>query len=454
MAIRTAILAKRNIGRGDKVLIKHGGTPSFFADLLAVWNVGACAACLNPAITEPELLNIIDFLKPALVLYGTGQVQCSDLPIPALILDREKSSSSLCSFDVSGHQDDDALILFTSGTTGTPKGVVHTARSLSARLALNQAYIPHKIRQKTLCPLPTHFGHGLIGNSLTALLGGNDLFLTRGGDLRLSAVIGKLIDDNNITFMSSVPAHWKVILKASPPPSRSSLRKVHIGSAPLSVDLWNSVIQWSGTNDVANMYGITETCNWIGGASAASMPPEEGLVGAVWGGSAAILTNTGDICKIGKGEIIVSTPSLMSGYFNLNDLTNQVLENGWFHTGDIGVIDRNGMIKLTGRQKFEINRGGLKVHPEDIDVLLERHPSVLEATAFGVADSIVGQTVAVAVCADTGWKIDIEELQRWCVENLTREKIPEKWFVLSEIPKTDRGKVNRDHVANVCLSKS
>jgi acyl-CoA synthetase (AMP-forming)/AMP-acid ligase II len=171
----------------------------------------------------------------------------------------------------------------------------------------------------------------------------------------------------------------------------------------------------------------------------------------MWGGSAAVLDAEGNVHAQGEGELLVQSPSLMLGYFQLPEQTDAVLRNGWFHTGDIGLIDAKGTIRLTGRQKYEINRGGIKVHPEDIDLLLERHDSVGEACAFALPDEIEGEIVAVAVTSGDGSTINPRALRLWCAERLAREKIPSRWFVVDEIPKTDRGKVNRDNVAAYCM---
>ena len=455
VAKRTGRLSGLGIGRGDRVLILHGGTPSFFADLFAVWNLGGCAACLNPGLTASEVNTITEFLHPRAILVASKQDNISGTKVDTVDLGVETEQKvAKESVGGSGHLDDEALILFTSGTTGTPKGVVHTFRSLLSRIALNQAEISSEDSRVTLSPLPTHFGHGLIGNCLTPLLAGQQLIMVSGSDLKVVARLGELVDQYGVTFMSSVPAMWKLVTKIAKPPVDGTLRRIHIGSAPLSSDLWNLVIEWSGTRKVVNMYGITETANWLGGASAAGMEPEDGLVGRMWGGSAAVLTEEGNILAKGEGEIIVQSPTLMSGYHKRPELNDEVLVNGWFRTGDVGTIGADGIIRLTGRKKFEINRAGLKIHPEDIDILLERHPDVREACAFAVPDAISGEIVGVAVSAVEGQTVDLNALETWCREYLAREKVPEKWFALSEIPKTDRGKINRDIVAAACLDKN
>ena len=167
---------------------------------------------------------------------------------------------------------------------------------------------------------------------------------------------------------------WKLSLKLSKEPRVNHLQCVHVGSAPLSADLWQDIIQWTDTECVVNAYGITETANWTAGISAAEMVPEDGLVGRMWGGNAAVIKANGETKDTGEGELLLQSPSLMSGYFNIPVLTDEVLISGWYRTGDNGSIDKDGIIRLTGRRKSEINRAGAKIQPEELDLLLERHP--------------------------------------------------------------------------------
>jgi acyl-CoA synthetase (AMP-forming)/AMP-acid ligase II len=136
----------------------------------------------------------------------------------------------------------------------------------------------------------------------------------------------------------------------------------------------------------------------------------------------------------------------MSGYLDRPDLTAAVMQDGWLRTGDRGTIDAMRRIWLTGRIKDEINRAGLKVQPAELDFLLETHPSVAEACTFAIDDPISGETVAAAVRLRPGAAGDAETLRAWCRERLRREAVPERWFIVEEIPRTMRGKVNRDAV--------
>ncbi|HWA43814.1 MAG TPA: class I adenylate-forming enzyme family protein [Hypericibacter adhaerens] len=449
---RAAILAGHGLGPGQAALITHGGTPGFFCDLFAVWQCGAIAACANPGLTRDELATVAGFLSPKLLLATDGFAHGQGLSLPILDLKREHGAAEAAAPAglLGGGLDDTALLLFTSGTTGAPKGVAHSYRSILARLALNRAHIGLADLARTLCVLPTHFGHGLIGNCLTPLFAGGDLYLHGAGGLATAAALPQTIDDHAITFMSSVPSFWKIALKAGKPPKGGSLARVHIGSAPLGADLWRQVMGWSGTDRVVNMYGITETANWVAGASAAEGGPEDGLIGRLWGGQAAILTGEGRLLAEGEGEILLQTPSLMQGYWQRPDLTAPVLQAGWFHTGDIGRLDAAGTLRLVGRQKDEINRAGMKINPAEIDLFLERHPQVAEACCFAMADAVSGEILAAAIRTTDNAKLAPADLRAWCLERIRRELVPERWFLLPEIPKTDRGKISRATVRQHC----
>src|SRR5262249_25755222 len=146
--------------------------------------------------------------------------------------------------------EDDALILFTSGTTGDPKGVVHTHRTLRARwMALRQSLGLEKYR-RTLCLLPTHFGHGLICNSLFPWLSGQELFILPPFTTDVVLPLGEILDRNRITFLSSVPSVWRLALRLARPPEAGTVERVFVGSAPLSMHLWQEIQRWAGTREV------------------------------------------------------------------------------------------------------------------------------------------------------------------------------------------------------------
>ena len=267
-----------------------------------------------------------------------------------------------------------------------------------------------------------------------------------------AASLAQTIDTHKISFLSSVPSFWKLALRLSPPPTGTSLRRISIGSAPLSAEVWQGVVDWANGADVANMYGITETANWIAGASSRSGDISDGLLGQLWGGAAAIRTDDDQITATGSGEILLRVPSLMTGYYQRPDLTDKAVRNSWYHTGDSGTLDADGTLRMTGRRANIIIMSGINIFPEELDLLFERHPDVTEACAFGRDDDISGQVVALALSLRDRATATAADLQNWARERLRAEAVPRDIYILEALPKIDRGKLNRALVARACLA--
>jgi acyl-CoA synthetase (AMP-forming)/AMP-acid ligase II len=448
-AIRDRAHALRHTGvvRGDRVAVAHGSPAGMLVDLFAIWRIGALAVLLSKNITANERANVVAAVRPVLWIGAADDGLVPHLP-PATVAADATGASGADEFDDAA-LDEPALILMTSGTTATPKGVVHSRRSLAARITLNIAHIPPDALAETLTLLPMHFGHGLIGNCLTPLFAGARLHLLPDpGPIGL-ARLGPLIDAHGITFLSSVPSLWRVAMKTSPPPQRNSLKRVHVGSAPLSVELWRAIMSWTGTDHVVNMYGITETANWVGGHDAAEAPPADGLVGRAWGGAIRVIGEDDTLLDRGRGEVVVATPGLMQGYLDQPVLTDAAIRGSWFRTGDTGEIDAEGRLSIVGRLKHEINRGGIKVPAEEIDLLLERHPDVAEACAFAHPDPISGETIAVAVVLRAEADSDATALRQWCRGQIRAEAVPEHIRIVDDLPRNERGKLDRRRAAEL-----
>jgi acyl-CoA synthetase (AMP-forming)/AMP-acid ligase II len=434
---------------GDRVGLCHREALSLLVDLFAAWQVGATVVPMSISLLSGERQRLADRFEL--------KVWISDQALPTL------ASLKPASTDHRGGRtnrpsagvelDSPALILLTSGTTAEPKGVVLSKRALFARLCLNIERIGNSILSHSLVMLPLHFGHGLIGNALTPLLAGQKLVLWTEPAIEGLSGLGSLLDKYEITFLSSVPSMWRVALRISKPPTRNSLQRVHVGSEPLPPDLWRAIVAWAGGVPVYNMYGISEAANWICGEDGANCNFTAGSVGHAWGGMIRVEQDEANSpSDRDRGEIIISTPGVMTGYWNDPSGTANAIQHGWFRTGDIGEIDTDGGLRIVGRIKHQINRGGVKISAEEIDALLRDHPDVEDACGFALPDPIAGEVVGAVVIAKDTHQIDPSELKRWCAERVRAEAVPHKILQVSAIPRSERGKVRRDAVREMFLS--
>ena len=182
---------------------------------------------------------------------------------------------------------------------------------------------------------------------------------------------------------------------------------------------------------MCNAYGITETGSWVAGLAQADVPAEDGLIGTGWGAVIKVLRTdqTAELpaadleCQPGEsGYVWLNTPALMKGYFRRDDLTARAVVCGWFLTGDIGCLDDQGRLLLRGRERDEINKGGMKIYPSDIDAVVELHAAAADVCAFALDDAIYGQGVGMAVVLSDGSDAAIGSLHEWMKSRLAEHK--------------------------------
>lgn len=459
---RARALTGLGVGAGDRVLVHYGNTIDFFVDLLAVWSVGGCAVPLDPRLSALELRAIGGAARASLSLWEGAAPPAADalrdvgtrvLDAAAIREERQACEGTAVPLDA------DALILFTSGTTGIPKGVVHTHRGLQTRWRAQRARSGEGTLLRTLCLLPTNFAWGLAGNALYAWLGGNALYLAPAFRSDVLLRSAEICDRHSITYFPTVPSMWRTLVRMAAPPSRGTLQRIACGSGPLPASLWSEVRRWSGVADVTNVYSMSE-CGAIASHSIADGAPEEGLVGAPFDGVEIRIARIGaDVadqdarCPTGEsGAVWVRTPTLMRGYFQRDDLTAEVVREGWFRTGDVGAVDDRGRLHLRGRDKDMINVGGVKVYPADVDGVVEKSGTVLDVCTFPMPDALQGEQVAIAVVLDPARDATLDEVYRWTLSHVAPFQLPKRWYVLDALPRTGPGKLNRKAVADACAS--
>jgi acyl-CoA synthetase (AMP-forming)/AMP-acid ligase II len=404
---REAELRDLGCHEGSCAVLPATSNAEFFVSLFALWRIGACVAPVSPSAAPVEMANIAS-RSGCSYIFRDGKFS------PVFPSEAAPPAGT-------------ALLLYTSGTTSAPKGVMISFAALAAKLAVLAEELPPSILARTLCLVPVSFGHGLIGNSLPALLAGCELHLTEANRHEHLLNLGRVIDSRGITFFSSVPAMWATVLPLADPPRAGTLRRVFCASAGLPVGEWKHVKAWlGGAVDLRNVYGLTEAASWVSSLPEGAVYDQDGLVGMGWGCEFQISP---------EGEVLLKAPYLMSGYHG----EGTAIEEGFLRTGDLGAIE-GGSLRLLGRLKEQINRGGLKVSPAEVELALRAHKAVADAAVFSLPDGVAGELVATAVV--TARPITARELREHCRAFLSEFKIPQKVFFVAEIPRNERGKVD------------
>ena len=449
-------LAAHGIGRGDRVgMALPNGLPTIVA-FLAAGEVGT-AAPLNPAYKEDEFkFYLEDTSAKVLLLPPAGaddaRRAAAASNVPVLTVDIDANGTVTLDGKTGGKPyaapgiDDVALILHTSGSTGRPKRVPlkHKNLSISARnVAESYALTSDDV---SMCVMPLFHVHGLVASTLGTLATGGAVIVP-GKFNPLS--FWNVVRDHGATWYSAVPTMHQLLLArakaGSRPPGAENLRFIRSCSASLPPQVMHDLEAAFGA-PVLEAYGMTEAAHQM---ASNPLPPAARIPGSVGRGTdvqISIMDSEGRHLPPGeRGEVVIKGPNVTGGYENNPEANATSFVDGWFRTGDQGVLDENGYLTLTGRLKEMINRGGEKISPREIDEVLLGHPKVAEAVAFGVPHAAWGEEVAAAVTLNG--EATEAELLAYCKERLADFKRPKQIHITSAIPRTATGKIQRRVVA-------
>src|SRR5579883_349279 len=456
-----ARLAALGIGRGDRVAIVLPNGPEIVATFLAVVHGGAVAAPLNPSYTADELTFYFGDIGPRALIVPPGDAAATaraTAPDGCRIIEATAVDGRVEFAGGSGEPvepalsepDDIALVLHTSGTTSRPKQVPLRHRNLLASARTIVSTYNLSSADVSLCVMPLFHVHGLVASTLSALLaGGTVVAPTRFSASRFWGDVQKY----GVTWYSAVPTIHQTLLARALDPSlheapaagTAGLRFIRSCSSALAPATMQGLEERLGV-PVLEAYGMTEASHQM---ASNPLPParrEPGSVGLATGVQVAIMDKEGNLLPAGQtGEVVIRGESVTSGYHNNPDANAAAFTNGWFRTGDQGVLDEHGYLHLTGRLKEMILRGGENIAPREIDEVLLTHPAVAEAITFGLPDAKYGEEVAAAVVLRG--EATPEELMAHCRERISAFKVPKQIFVTEQIPRTATGKIQRRIVA-------
>ncbi|WP_445633278.1 AMP-dependent synthetase and ligase [Nostoc sp. DSM 114161] len=343
---------------------------------------------------------------------------------------------------ISPSADDIAMILHTSGTTSRPKRVPIRHRNLIASANNIIGAYSLTAADTTLCLMPLFHVHGLVGCLLATLGAGGTLVCPNGFN---ALEFWKLVETYKPTWYSAAPTmHQTILARASRNTEivkANSFRFIRSSSAslpPIIIEQMEATLN----APVVESYSMTEASHLM---TTNPLPPKvrkPGTVGYGFGVEVGIMDSEGNLLPQGSlGEVVVKAPNVIDGYENNPEANATAFVNGWFRTGDQGTIDEDGYLRLTGRIKELINRGGEKISPLEVDDILLRHPAVAEALAFAVPHKSLGEDIHAAVVLKA--EVSEKELLAHCSAMLANFKVPKQIHILEQLPRGATGKLQR-----------
>ena len=462
--VETTVLTlnRSGIRRNDRVAIVLPNGAEMAAAFVAV-SCGATAAPLNPAYRKPEFdFYLSDLDAGALVVEehssSPSLEAARELNIPVLLLKKggaatagefvlepvdSEPDNTLTTPDYA-RRDDVALVLHTSGTTSRPKIVPLTQGNICASAENIRATLALTAGDRCLNVMPLFHIHGLIAAILASISAGAGIFCTPGFNaLKFYA----WLEQARPSWYTAVPTMHQAILaragKNKEIVRKSALRFIRSSSASLPPSVLHE-LEETFNAPVIEAYAMTEAAHQM---TSNPLPPgtrKPGSVGIPAGPKVAIMDQAGNLLEQGsKGEVVIRGDNVTAGYQNNPVANRENFVNGWFRTGDQGVMDEDGYLTITGRLKEIINRGGEKISPREVDEVLLDHPAVAQAVTFAVPHDKLGEEVAAAVVLADGQTLGESELRAYAADNLAGFKVPKKVVILDDIPKGATGKVQR-----------
>ncbi|WLP91658.1 AMP-binding protein [Gordonia sp. NB41Y] len=442
-------LAAAGVSRDDRVLLIAPSVPEFAIAYYGLQSVGATAITLNVMSTPAEIGYVIDDSGTSLVLAWhrcaeAARSAAGERGLPMLELtefENEPDDAVAATAPVDRDADDTAVILYTSGTTGRPKGAQLTVANIDAVPAAFQAALQVGEHERWATALPLFHCFGQVVVMHNALAGGGTLSLL--SPFTPTAFMDRLRDEH-ITIACGVPTMWNAMLQVTEgytPADFADLRLACSGGASMPGEVIREFSDRFGCS-ILEGYGLTETAGTTTFRNLEG-PPKVGTVGpALPGFTIEVRDPDGHPVPADEiGEIFIKGPTVMKGYWNRPDATAAELVDGWFRTGDLGTMDTDGDVRIVDRTKDMIIRGGYNVYPREVEEVLYTHPDIVEVAVIGVADDHYGEEIAAVITPRPGTQIDPDALRAWTKERLSAYKVPRIIRFVDALPKGATGKI-------------
>lgn len=449
----SSFLSGRGVGKGDRVAIFLPNSLEFAASFFGAASIGAVSVPINSTFKDDEVRFYVEHSEPRLLvtdesLKSTAEKSAS-MTDTAVIVVKGESVDWEFSGEISQAQvktdvmpGDEAIYLYSTGSTGKPKRVARTHRNLAALADNHTSTVEWTKEDRILFAVPVSHTYG-FGNFISAIKIGATIVVL--GEFNRGKVLD-LLEKESITVFPAVPVMLDILSKTFTPDTKdlSSLKLVISAGAPLQEETFRKFHEKFSVYP-RQLYGSTET-GVISINLAEDIEKRFNSVGrCVSNVTVKFFSEEGEEVPPGEvGEIAVKSPSMTAGYYRLPEETARVFRDGYYFTGDLGRMDEDGFIYIVGRKKFFINIGGNKVDPAEVETLLSRHPHVKEAVVFGVKDKSGSEFVKAVIVPDR--PVDVKEISEFCRGRIADYKIPRVVEFRDELPRSPTGKVLRERL--------
>ena len=446
-------LSLNGCGAGTRVGICLDQGLAYVASLLAVRQVGAVAVLLAPEWTEAEKARVLSHSEVS-GLIADAPINSASVPIQhidvadldCMILRYDVTPSMAC-------EPGDAAIIYTSGTTGQSKGVILTEDGISANVRSVSAYL--ELEQSDSSPIftPSCYVLSLSVNLVHAWVGASLSPLPRG--LVMPMDIIRSIEEYRHTGLAAPTTAFRILadLNIDVAPDLTSVRYAMTVGQPLDPSTADTIATQFPNAEIVNAYGCTEnspriSCGRVGDRRDTGKYGWFSVGLALEGTAIRIIDEAGEDLPVNEvGRVIISGPSLMRAYWRDKERTAEALIDGWFHTPDLGYLDDDGRLHLIGRLNSIINTGNEKVSPEEVEKVLCDAAGVAEAGVYGVPDPILGEAVQAQVVLEPNASLEVRDLKTHCRKFISAFKVPRHIDVVSALPLTFYGKLDRGRLS-------
>ncbi len=476
-------LAAHGFGAGDRLAVYLQNVPQFVISILGAWKAGGIAVAVNPMNRAREIgILFADCTPKAVVCHDTTCEETVGALEPGLRPQIVLTTSALafqtrndprlfagmqrqaCSGTVDFEAaiaaggalpptpaykpGDIAFLVYTSGTTGVPKGAMNTHGNVTFNAQTYRDWIGLGEGEPILGIAPLFHITGLIGHIAAAFITASPLILAYRFE---PGVMLDAIEEHKAAFtIGAITAFIAMMNHQNAAPAKlASMTKIYSGGAPIPPSVVTAFRETFG-HYIHNGYGLTETNSPTHVVPLSREAPVDPASGALSIGVPAyntiswICDDEGRELPVGEvGEIVSQGPMIVPGYWNKPDKTAEAIRNGRFHTGDVGFMDKDGWFYLVDRKKDMINAAGYKVWPREVEDVLYTHPAVREAAVVGVADAYRGETVKAVISLRPGANVTQDEIIAFCKERMAAYKYPRAVEIIDDLPKTVTGKILR-----------